>query len=410
MKKNQNIFLIKAIAIILLFAFFLHSQSFAQQKVLKLYDGDKTKWMQSLQVTESGLKYEILEPGEGETPNPGDKVAVHYIGALANDTIFDNSYESGEPLIFDYDVGQVIKGWDEGIGLLKPGGKAVLVVPPKLGYGSSSVMGIPPNSTLFFKIELIDVMENKDFKPFETKGKDTLSTASGLQYIVVDSGLGEQSDTASWAYFHYTGYLPSGKIFDASFLRGDPVRINPGKGEVIPAWDEALQLMRVGSKFHIIVPPELAYGDAGLQGVVPSGTQLRFDLELMHVSEKREPKPFDVAGKDTVKLDSGLQYIPVAKGEGEKPENGDMVKVHFSGYMDGELFQSSLKTDEPAIFALGQGHVIKGIDRVVAQMKAGGKARAIIPWQLGYGEEGNLPIIPPKKDLVFDIELVSVVK
>ncbi len=410
MNRIQKIFAYKAIAIIPLLTFILHLQSFGQQKVLKLYDGDKASWMKSLKETESGLKYKILEPGEGKAPQAGDKVAVHYIGALDNDTIFDNSYDRGEPLIFDYDVGQVIKGWDEGIGMLKPGGKAVLVVPPNLGYGSSSVLGIPPNSTLFFKVELLDVMENKDFKPFETNGKDTLSTASGLKYIVVDTGFGEQPDTASWAYFHYTGYLPSGKIFDASFLRGDPVRVNPGQGKVIAAWDEALQLMRVGSKFHVIVPPELAYGDAGLQGVVPPGTQLRFDMELMHVSKKREPKPFIVAGKDTVKLDSGLQYIPVESGNGEKPNDGDVVKVHFSGYMNGKLFQSSLNTDEPAIFALGQGHVIDGIDRVVGQMKAGGKARAIIPWQLGYGEEGNLPVIPPKQDLVFDIELISVVK
>ena len=145
--------------------------------------------------------------------------------------------------------------------------------------------------------------------------------------------------------------------------------------------------------------------------MVPPGTELRFDLELIHVSEKKEVKPFDVAGKDTVKLDSGLQIIHMKTGLGSYPVDGNVVKIHFSGYFkDGELFQSSLKTDDPVIFAIDQGQVISGLNAAVKQMRPNGKARVLIPWQLGYGEEGNPPLIPPKSDLIFDIELISVVK
>jgi len=132
---------------------------------------------------------------------------------------------------------------------------------------------------------------------------------------------------------------------------------------------------------------------------------------LIHVSEKKEVKPFDVAGKDTVKLDSGLQIIHIKTGLGSNPVDGNVVKIHFSGYFkDGELFQSSLKTDDPVIFAIDQGQVISGLNAAVKQMRPNGKARVLIPWQLGYGEEGNPPLIPPKSDLIFDIELISVVK
>lgn len=383
----------------------------AQNDVLQLYEGSKTEWLKSLETTSSGLKYKVEKPGDGKQPEPGDLVAVHYIGMLENEEIFDNSYKQGTPLTFNHGVGQVIKGWDEALGKIREGGKITVVVPPELGYGQREVKNIPPNSTLYFQIELLEVERNENFEPFSTAGKDTLETASGIRYIIVDSGMGEQPDTTSWAYLHFTGYLPSDQIFDASILRGEPVRMNPGAGKVIPAWDEIVQLMRPDAKFHIIVPPELGYGDKGLPGVVPPASALKFDLELLHTSEKKAIKPFNVENIDTVKLDSGLQYIPVQKGKGRKPKKGSVVKIHFTGYFpNGKMFQSSLKNDKPVIFAVGQQQVIEGLDKVVKHIKPKGKIRAIIPWQMAYGEKGYKPLIPGKQDLIFDIELISVVE
>ncbi len=378
----------------------------AQDKPFK-----KSTWSKNMDTTQTGLVYQITDPGNGLKPEPGDLVAVHYIGQLKNGTTFDNSYTREEPLAFNYGVGQVIRGWDEAIGMMSEGGSARLVVPPNLGYGNRRVLDIPPNSTLYFKIELVEIQPNKSFSTFNTANLDTLQTNSGIRYMIVDSGRGLTPDTSSWAYLHYTGYLPDQRIFDASKLRGEPVRINPGAEDVIPAWDEMVQKMKVGGRYHIIVPPELGYGAAGLPGVVPPGTELRFDLELIHVSEKREVKPFNVSGKDTIKLDSGLQIIQVDKGLGSNPVKGEVVKIHFSGYFtNGELFQSSLKTDDPVIFAIDEGQVIKGLNAAVKQMRPNGKARVLIPWQLGYGKNGNPPLIPPKSDLIFDIELISVVQ
>ena len=110
------------------------------------------------ETTESGLKYIIVEEGTGSTPNPGQNVSVHYAGYLLDGTKFDSSYDRGEPITFPLGQGRVIKGWDEGIGILKVGGKAKLIIPPDLGYGSRAVGPIPANSILIFDVELVNII------------------------------------------------------------------------------------------------------------------------------------------------------------------------------------------------------------------------------------------------------------
>lgn len=111
-----------------------------------------------VQRTASGLGYMITEEGSGETPTPGSRVSVQYAGALTDGTIFDNSFERGSPIAFPLGVGQVIPGWDEGIGLLKEGGKGYLFIPHQLGYGEAgSPPVIPANAELVFYVELVKI-------------------------------------------------------------------------------------------------------------------------------------------------------------------------------------------------------------------------------------------------------------
>jgi len=108
--------------------------------------------------TESGLRYQIIQKGEGKKAEKGNTVFVHYKGQLADGTVFDSSYKRNSPLDFQVGVGQVIPGWDEGICLLNVGDKARLVIPSDLGYGAAGAGGvIPPNATLVFDVELMDV-------------------------------------------------------------------------------------------------------------------------------------------------------------------------------------------------------------------------------------------------------------
>ena len=118
--------------------------------------------------------------------------------------------------------------------------------------------------------------------------------------------------------------------------------------------------------------------------------------------------PTKVAGKGT-KTASGLQYWDIKKGTGPVAKSGQMVKVHYTGWLtDGKKFDSSLDRKEPLEFRLGAGMVIRGWDEGVAGMKVGGKRQLRIPPDLGYGARGAGGAIPPNSTLVFDVELLGV--
>ncbi len=109
-------------------------------------------------TTDSGLKYYDLVEGNGASPAEGQMVAAHYTGWLEDGTKFDSSLDRGQPFEFVIGAGQVIPGWDEGIASMKMGGKRQLVIPAGLAYGESGAGGvIPPNATLIFEVELIEV-------------------------------------------------------------------------------------------------------------------------------------------------------------------------------------------------------------------------------------------------------------
>jgi len=109
-------------------------------------------------TTASGLQYWEITAGTGTTAVAGKTVSVHYTGWLTDGKKFDSSVDRGQPFMFPLGAGRVIKGWDEGVAGMKVGGKRQLRIPPELGYGARGAPGaIPPNATLIFDVELLDV-------------------------------------------------------------------------------------------------------------------------------------------------------------------------------------------------------------------------------------------------------------
>lgn len=117
----------------------------------------KKKWPKAIK-TSSGLKYVVMKAGKGDKPKAGNIVIAHYVGTLLNGKKFDSSVDRGMPLQFTVGVGQVIDGWDEALLDMKKGEKRTLIIPPDLGYkAAGSPPVIPPNSTLVFEVELLDI-------------------------------------------------------------------------------------------------------------------------------------------------------------------------------------------------------------------------------------------------------------
>jgi FKBP-type peptidyl-prolyl cis-trans isomerase len=111
-----------------------------------------------------------------------------------------------------------------------------------------------------------------------------IETASGLGYVEIVEGTGRMPKTGDSVSVHYTGWLKSGKKFDSSHDRGEPLEFPIGRGRVIKGWDEGVAGMRVGGKRKLIIPAHLGYGERGAGGVIPPGATLIFEVELLDIT------------------------------------------------------------------------------------------------------------------------------
>jgi peptidylprolyl isomerase len=232
----------------------------------------------------SGLQYVEVAKGSGESPRAGNALTVHYTGNLEDGTEFDSSRD-GNPFVFVLGAGEVIKGWDEGFATMHAGSKRKLIIPPDLAYGQEGTPGgpIPPNATLLFEVELLEI---------QPIGQEIV-TESGLRYTDLDPGRDQRRQAVSpkegeEVVVHYRGTLPDGASFVDTEVQGSPYTFVLGSGSEIRGFDEGISTMHVGGLRRLTVPPELGYGDEpwdftiGDKVVaVPPNTTLTFLIRLV---------------------------------------------------------------------------------------------------------------------------------
>lgn len=226
-----------------------------------------------LQITDTKV-------GTGAEVKAGDNVTVNYTGWLyvdgkkttAFDSSTDPSFNHVEPATFQVGVGQLIKGWDQGIVGMKVGGTRTLIVPPSLGYGvQGQSPTIPGNATLYFEVTLIDIPK--------------------LQIADTKVGAGAAVKSGDTITVNYTGWLyVDGKkttkfdsSIDPAFKHVKPFQTEIGAGKVIVGWDQGLVGMKVGGTRTLIIPPSLAYGVQGQPPSIPANATLYFEITLVSI-------------------------------------------------------------------------------------------------------------------------------
>lgn len=236
----------------------------------------------------------------------------------------------------------------------------------------------------------------------------TTITEDGLEITDTEVGKGEVAEASDFLTIHFRGSLENGDVFESTFERGEPIVVQVGTGQLpIKGWDDGMIGMREGGKRSLVIPPNLAFGDQGIEGFIPGGENIYMDIELISIN--KPPQPWSYNENELESMESGLRFYIHESGNNTKPKAGDMITVHYSGYLeDGTMFDSSRLRDQPFEFAVGQGQVIPGWDEGLLNMSVGERRTLVIPPDLGYGERGAGAVIPPEATLIFDVELIAI--
>ena len=384
------------------------------------------------------------------------------------DSILFNSAESGKPFPISLAKSEFKGDIYEAFGMLHVGDSATFILSASDFFTKTAKYpqlpaGIDSTSMLYFDVKLLssETVEAKQkaeaLKAEKLKGEEpgkiqayltknnvtAAPTASGIYFIAQNPGSGRGIAKAGFVKMNLTVSSIDGKKIFSTLDKNKPITFEYGQPFDTKGFDEAISMMKKGSKATVVVPSIMGFGDKGKKDmtgadIISPYSPVVYDIEILDLKTKaenekaikideanakkaaaiamaQEPVLIQQYVKDnkiTAKPNgSGLYYIEKVKGKGAKAVAGKKVKVHYTGKLfNGKVFDSSVdkKPSVPYEFTLGKGEVIPGWDEGISMMSAGGKATLIVPSKLAYGERGAGSDIPAFSPLVFDVELVSI--
>ena len=232
--------------------------------------------------TETGLMYEVLAAGTGDAPAADDVLELKYALWTSKGKLLDCSARTGGTLKLPC-ADLPLAFMKEAVKLLRKGAKLRFEVPPDLCFGDKAQGAeLPANSVTIWELELVNTIKPLPVPAFAMPDDSKLKTTpSGLKYEVVEEGEGEAPKFGARVLVHYAGWFTDGKLFDASYSRGEPAEMRLGM--VIQGWNEGLQLMKPGATYRFVIPPQLAYGARGAPPKIAPNTTLVFLVKLVKV-------------------------------------------------------------------------------------------------------------------------------
>ncbi len=363
--------------------------------LLPTYDDD------DIDVTASGLRYVILEAtADGEKAKTCDTVDAHYTGYLPDGTKFDSSRDRDQTFQFPVGQGSVIPGWDEGFTLLAPGDKAILMIPPELGYGEQGGGTIPPNSTLYFDVELVGV----DPVParVEVADADYTFVPNDVRYAVIQEGEGDAvgEDKVLVLDFVLWDTNPNACPLANSVTSGRPIAFQTSDDNMFQAMIDGVDGIKLGEQRQIYMP-EAALVGAGFQ---PGDYTFLVTLSDTLPAPPDGPQEADVADFTEVEGTDGIRYYDLVEGDGDEVSIGDSINVVYHVWTaDGEMVTSSAYSGQAAVpVQLGLGQ-LPGFDEALPGATIGSTRQIFVPADV----VGPLPGTGEAADVTFEVEIVE---
>lgn len=354
----------------------------------------------------SGLIYKTLVAAPANpAPKRNDTVMIKYTGwrQASGETFFSNMKEE-KPMPLN--LATAVRGFTEGMQLVRKGERAMLWLPPDIGIKQAQPG--KPGETLVYEVEVIDIIEAPPVPAdFATPPSDAKLTKSGVKYITVRQGTGtEKARSFDEVTFNVTAWDSEGRMFDTTEMNKKPAAKVPPFRQAI-AMEEILTTMVAGERVRFWADSTKLVNPAAPQPNMPAG-QLCYEVEILQIEKQTPPPPTppDVARPpaNAQKTAKGVFYKVLKSGPGgPKPQPTDSVKVHYTGWTtNGRMFDSSVIKDEPSTFGL-QG-VIKGWTDGIPLMSVGDRYRFWIPEELAYKGQPTRP----QGMLVFEVELLEI--